>query len=74
MNSTQDQLGLAHHANQTLAKASEATRLLRLLLMKGVLVKLILQAGEPGWRDEVEELEAATRDMAIGDECGLTYF
>lgn len=74
MNSTQDQLALAHQVNQTLAKASEATGLLRLLLLKGVFVKLILEAGEPGLRDEVEQREVATKEMAIGDDGGLTYF
>lgn len=74
MKITENQLALAHHVNQTLAKASEATGLLRLLLLKGVLIKLILEAGEPRLRDGVEELEAATREMAIGDRSCLTYF
>lgn len=74
MNTTQNQLAFAHNVNQTLTKASEATGLLRLLLLKGVLVKLILEAGEPEPPDEVEELEAATRDMALANESFMTYF
>lgn len=77
MGDPQTRLAFAHCVHWTLAKTSAANNLLRLLLLKGVLLKLVMGAGELEGGvagGGVEELEARTRQMQLREEGSLTYF